>query len=112
MRRVSVLGPPRVDDPRAASTHLSYTFGQVEIDKPEIDYLSLCGNLIAAIQKRFQNGLSEILLPDDRDSHGIYFAFGGAENAPACFFAAISSSLKPRTSLRISSVCSPSVGER
>jgi 2-methylaconitate cis-trans-isomerase PrpF len=47
--KVAVIGPPRADNPRAASTHLTYTFGQVEIDEPEIDYLSLCGNISSAV---------------------------------------------------------------
>ena len=34
---------------RAAGTHLTYTFGQVEIDGPEVDYLSLCGNISSAV---------------------------------------------------------------
>ena len=45
-------------------------------------------------------------------SGAFHFAFGGAEKAPACFFAAICSSLQPTTSFRISSVSSPSEGER
>ena len=46
--KLAIIGPPR-DDPRAAGTHLTYTFGQVAIDHPEIDYLSLCGNISAAV---------------------------------------------------------------
>ena len=46
--KLAIIGPPR-DDPRAAGTHLTYTFGQVEIDAPEIDYLSLCGNISSAV---------------------------------------------------------------
>jgi len=46
--KLAIIGPPR-DDPRAAGTHLTYTFGQVEIDAPEIDFLSLCGNISAAV---------------------------------------------------------------
>ena len=38
--------------------------------------------------------------------------FGGAEKAPACFRVAISASLQPSTSFKISSVFSPSVGDR
>jgi len=47
--KLAIIGPPREDDPRAAGTHLTYTFGQVEIDHPEIDFLSLCGNISAAV---------------------------------------------------------------
>jgi methylitaconate Delta-isomerase len=46
--KLAIIGPPR-DDPRAAGTHLTYTFGQVEIDAPEIDFLSLCGNISSAV---------------------------------------------------------------
>lgn len=47
--KLAVIGPPRAGDPRAAGTHLTYTFGQVEINEPEIDYLSLCGNISSAV---------------------------------------------------------------
>ncbi|MEI9805580.1 MAG: PrpF domain-containing protein [Pseudolabrys sp.] len=46
--KLAIIGPPR-DDPRAAGTHLTYTFGQVEIDHPDIDFLSLCGNISSAV---------------------------------------------------------------
>ena len=46
--KLAIIGPP-LDDPRAAGTHLTYTFGQVEIDAPEIDFLSLCGNISSAV---------------------------------------------------------------
>jgi 2-methylaconitate cis-trans-isomerase PrpF len=46
--KLAIIGPPR-DDPRAAGSHLTYTFGQVEIDHPDIDYLSLCGNISSAV---------------------------------------------------------------
>jgi methylitaconate Delta-isomerase len=46
--KLAIIGPPR-SDPRAAGTHLTYTFGQVEIDKPAIDFLSLCGNISSAV---------------------------------------------------------------
>lgn len=46
--KLAIIGPP-CRDPRAAGTHLTYTFGQVEIDAPEIDYLSLCGNISSAV---------------------------------------------------------------
>ncbi|WP_043837343.1 2-methylaconitate cis-trans isomerase PrpF family protein [Muricoccus aerilatus] len=47
--KLAVIGPPRAELPEAAGTHLTYTFGQVEIDGPAIDYLSLCGNISAAV---------------------------------------------------------------
>lgn len=47
--KLAIIGPPRSDDPRAAGTHLTYTFGQVEIDRPEIDWKSLCGNISSAV---------------------------------------------------------------
>ena len=47
--KVAIIGPPRADNPRAAATHLTYTFGQVAIDEPDIDYLSLCGNISSAV---------------------------------------------------------------
>ena len=47
--KLAIIGPPRRDVPRAAGTHLTYTFGQVEIDHPEIDFLSLCGNISSAV---------------------------------------------------------------
>jgi 2-methylaconitate cis-trans-isomerase PrpF len=46
--KLAIIGPPRADL-RAAGTHLTYTFGQVEIDTPEIDFLSLCGNISSAV---------------------------------------------------------------
>jgi methylitaconate Delta-isomerase len=47
--KLAIIGPPRLDDPRAANTHLTYTFGQVEISHPDIDWLSLCGNISSAV---------------------------------------------------------------
>src|SRR3954451_16779871 len=47
--KLAIIGPPREDVPRAAGTHLTYTFGQVEIAHPEIDWLSLCGNISSAV---------------------------------------------------------------
>ena len=47
--KVAIIGPARAGHPRAAGTHLTYTFGQVGISAPEIDYLSLCGNISAAV---------------------------------------------------------------
>jgi methylitaconate Delta-isomerase len=47
--KMAIIGPVRAGDPRAAGTHLTYTFGQVEINEPEIDFLSLCGNITSAV---------------------------------------------------------------
>src|SRR3954471_14006369 len=47
--KLAIIGPPRADLPRAAGTHLTYTFGQVEIDHPAVDWRSLCGNISAAV---------------------------------------------------------------
>lgn len=47
--KLAIIGPARLSDPRAANTHLTYTFGQVEIAHPDIDWLSLCGNISAAV---------------------------------------------------------------
>lgn len=44
--KVCVVGPPPEDRP---DCHLTYTFGQVEIDEPYVDYHSLCGNLTAGV---------------------------------------------------------------
>lgn len=42
--KLAIIGPPRVP-----GTDLTYTFGQVEIERPEIDWHSLCGNISAAV---------------------------------------------------------------
>ena len=47
--KVAIIGPVRSSIPRAAGTHLTYTFGQVEIDTPHVDYISLCGNISSAV---------------------------------------------------------------
>lgn len=44
--KVCIVGPPPEAHP---GCHLSYTFGQVEIDEPYVDYHSLCGNLTAGV---------------------------------------------------------------
>lgn len=44
--KVCVVGPPPAERP---DCHLTYTFGQVEIDEPHVDYHSLCGNLTAGV---------------------------------------------------------------
>ena len=47
--KLAIIGPVRSAEPRAAGTHLTYTFGQVEIAHPDIDWLSLCGNISSAV---------------------------------------------------------------
>jgi methylitaconate Delta-isomerase len=47
--KVAIIGPPRGGSGLAAQIHLTYTFGQVEIREPEIDYVSLCGNISSAV---------------------------------------------------------------
>lgn len=47
--KLAIIGPVREKEPRAAGTHLTYTFGQVEIAHAGIDWLSLCGNISAAV---------------------------------------------------------------
>src|ERR1039458_7283946 len=42
--KLAVIGPTTRTD-----AHLNYTFGQVEINEPNIDYLSLCGNISSAV---------------------------------------------------------------
>ncbi len=42
--KLAIIGPPR-----EAGTDLTYTFGQVEINEPKVDYKSLCGNISAAV---------------------------------------------------------------
>ncbi len=42
--KLAIIGSPRV-----ANTDVTYTFGQVEIDRPHVDYKSLCGNISAAV---------------------------------------------------------------
>ncbi|MBV8166596.1 MAG: 3-methylitaconate isomerase [Alphaproteobacteria bacterium] len=47
--KLAIIGPTRSTEPRAAGSHLTYTFGQVGIDTDDIDYLSLCGNITSAV---------------------------------------------------------------
>jgi methylitaconate Delta-isomerase len=47
--KVCIVGPPPEDEPRADGAHLSYTFGQVELDEPVVDFRSLCGNLTSGV---------------------------------------------------------------
>ncbi len=46
--KLAIIGPPR-SDRAAAGTQLTYTFAQVEIDHPDVDYHSLCGNISASV---------------------------------------------------------------
>ena len=47
--KVCIIGPPPENTPRADNAHLSYTFGQVEINEPTVDFRSLCGNLTSGV---------------------------------------------------------------
>ena len=42
--KMAIIGPPRMPN-----IDVTYTFGQVEIDRPHVDYHSLCGNISAAV---------------------------------------------------------------
>jgi 2-methylaconitate cis-trans-isomerase PrpF len=42
--KVAIVGPPT-----RASADIDYTFGQVLVDKPHIDYGGYCGNILAAV---------------------------------------------------------------
>ena len=51
--KLAIIGPPRLP-----GTDVTYTFGQVEIDRPHVDYHSLCGNISAAVgQYAIESGL-------------------------------------------------------
>ena len=53
--KLAIIGRPRVPD-----TDVTYTFGQVEIDRPVVDYHSLCGNISSAVgQYAIEEGLVE-----------------------------------------------------
>src|SRR5262249_4631128 len=77
-------------------------------------------DIVSALQQRFENGLAEGLLAVNDDTHAflpgrLYAAFSffsGALSAPDALISAISLALNFSTSFRISSVCSPSSGER
>lgn len=57
--KLAIIGAPRVKD-----TDVTYTFGQVEIDRPQVDYHSLCGNISAAVgQYAIESGLVEAIEP-------------------------------------------------
>lgn len=65
--KLAIISGPRLDDPRAAGTALTYTFGQVEIERPEIDWHSLCGNISSAVGVyAIQEGLIEATDPVTR----------------------------------------------
>ncbi len=65
--KLAIISGPRTDDPRAAGTALTYTFGQVEIERPEIDWHSLCGNISSAVGVyAIQEGLIEATDPVTR----------------------------------------------
>ena len=58
-RKLAIIGAPRV-----LNTDVTYTFGQVEIDRPHVDYHSLCGNISAAVgQYAIESGLVEAIEP-------------------------------------------------
>lgn len=42
--KLAIIGPPTMD-----GCDIDYTFGQVEIEVSNVDYLSLCGNISAAV---------------------------------------------------------------
>lgn len=47
--KLAIIGPPPADRSFPQPVHLTYTFGQVEIERPEIDWHSLCGNISSAV---------------------------------------------------------------
>ncbi len=62
--KLAIIGPPREDIDRAKGTHLTYTFGQVEIERPEIDWHSLCGNISSAVGVfAIQEGMTAAVAP-------------------------------------------------
>ena len=77
-------------------------------------------DVLAALQQRFQHGLAEGLLAMDHDAHGSTprHCFGrrgpwaASPVAPDALISAISRGVNFSTLARISSVCSPSSGER
>jgi len=65
--KLAIIGPPLHDLPEAQETDLTYTFGQVEIEHPEIDWLSLCGNISSAVGLyAIEEGLVEARSPVTR----------------------------------------------
>ena len=60
--KLAIIGPPRM-----ANCDVTYTFGQVEIDRPHVDYHSLCGNISAAVgQYAIESGLVPAVEPVTR----------------------------------------------
>ncbi len=60
--KLAIIGAPRVPD-----TDVTYTFGQVEIDHPHVDYKSLCGNISAAVgQYAIEAGMVPAIEPVTR----------------------------------------------
>ncbi|MEM7404739.1 MAG: PrpF domain-containing protein [Pseudomonadota bacterium] len=47
--KTCIIGPPPAVEARERGAELTYTFGQVEIDTPSVDFRSLCGNLTAGV---------------------------------------------------------------
>ncbi len=47
--KVCLIGPAPQHGEYAGTTDLTYTFGQVSIDQPSVDYGGLCGNLTAGL---------------------------------------------------------------
>jgi 2-methylaconitate cis-trans-isomerase PrpF len=47
--KVALVGAPRNRNNGTEGGQLTYTFGQVEIDRPAVDYTSPCGNIISAV---------------------------------------------------------------
>ena len=47
--KLALIGAARDDEPASAGAHLRYTFGQVEIERANVDWHSLCGNISAAV---------------------------------------------------------------
>lgn len=47
--KLAIIGAVRDDEPASLGADVRYTFGQVEIERPEIDWHSLCGNISAAV---------------------------------------------------------------
>jgi len=60
--KLAIIGAPRV-----AGTDVTYTFGQVEIDRPHVDWHSLCGNISSAVgQYAIESGMVEAVEPVTR----------------------------------------------
>ena len=47
--KLAIIGPPPPISENFPRADLTYTFGQVEINSPDIDWLSLCGNITSAV---------------------------------------------------------------